>query len=177
MQFSDAQKNMDSAYFGGAPGVLISGLVWITAGLVGVFHSAQFSMLALFFGGMIIHPMSVLMAKKLNRSGAHDTDNPLGKLALESTIILFVGLFLAFYVAKLSLIWFFPIMLLAIGVRYLAFQTLYGNKLYWALGGLLMFAGMLCILLRAQFIYGAFIGGITEVVFAVLLLKQAKAKD
>ncbi len=56
-------------------------------------------------------------------------------------------------------------MLMMIGVRYLMFQTVYGNKLYWLLGVTLIIAGMFCILLGAPFIIGAFIGGITELVF------------
>lgn len=70
----------------------------------------------------------MLLSKALKRSGNHDSKNPLGKLALESTVILFVGLFLAFYVAKLQAEWFYPIMLMIIGVRYLIFNTLYGIK-------------------------------------------------
>jgi len=131
-------------------------------------------MLTLFFGGMFIHPLAMLLSKVLKRSGNHDPKNPLGKLALESTIILFVGLFLAFYVAKLQVEWFYPIMLMIIGVRYLIFNTIYGMKVYWFLGALLMFFGMLCIVLNANFVIGAFIGGITEILFALVIFAQSK---
>lgn len=87
-------------------------------------------MLTLFFGGMFIHPLAIMLSKTLKRSGNHDAKNPIGKLALESTMILFVGLFLAFYVAKLQIEWFYPIMLMIIGVRYLTFNTLYGARIY-----------------------------------------------
>jgi hypothetical protein len=177
MKFEDAQKDMNFSYFGGANGVLVSGLVWCIAGSVALLYSTQLSMLVLFFGGMFIHPLAILFSKMLKRSGSHHPKNPLGKLALESTIILFVGLFLAFYVAKLQIEWFFPIMLMTIGVRYLIFNTLYGNKTYWLLGALLMFSGMLCILLAANFVIGAFIGGVTEIVFALVILNQAKTLD
>lgn len=174
MEFQNAQKDMSFSYFGGATGVLVSGLVWSFAGLVALLYSNQASMLTLFLGGMFIHPLAVLLSKALKRPGNHHPDNPLGRLALESTIILFVGLFLAFYVAKLQVEWFYPIMLMIIGVRYLAFNTLYGAKIYWILGALLMFSGMLCILLGANFILGAFIGGATEVIFSLVIFKQAK---
>ena len=131
-------------------------------------------MLALFFGGMFIHPLSMLLSKYFKRPGNHYPKNPLGKLALESTIILFVGLFLAFYVAKLQVEWFYPIMLMIIGVRYLVFNTLYGLKIYWLLGSVLIFSGMLCILLGANFIIGAFIGGATEIVFSLVIINQSK---
>lgn len=174
MKFNDAQNNMNLSYFGGGTGVLVSGGVWTIAGLVALLFTNQASMLTLFFGGMFIQPLSVVLCKILQRSGSHDAENPLGKFALESTVILFVGLFLAFYVAKLQVEWFYPIMLMIIGVRYLMFQTLYGNKLYWLLGVALIIAGMLCILLGASFIIGAFIGGITELIFSIVILFNAK---
>jgi hypothetical protein len=83
-------------------------------------------------------------------------------------------LFLAFYVAKLQVEWFYPIMLMIIGARYLVFNTLYGIKTYWVLGGLLMLTGMLCILLGANFIIGAFVGGVTEIVFSLVIFMQTK---
>jgi len=174
MKFEDAQQNMNLSYFGGGTGALVSGLVWCVAGFFALLHSNQSSMLTLFFGGMFIHPLAMLLSKILKRSGNHNPNNPLGKLALESTIILFVGLFLAFYVAKLQVEWFYPIMLMIIGVRYLVFNTLYGIKTYWVLGVLLMVSGILCILLGANFIIGAFVGGVTEVVFSFVIFMQTK---
>jgi hypothetical protein len=173
MTFEDAQKDMSYAYFGGGTGVLISGLVWCFAATVALLYTNQSSMLVLFFAGMFIHPLAMLLAKMLKRPGKHAAKNPLGKLALESTIILFVGLFLAFYVATLQVDWFYPIMLMIIGVRYLVFNTLYGTKTYWVLGAMLIFFGMLCILLDANFVVGAFMGGITEIVFSLVIFKQS----
>jgi hypothetical protein len=174
MKFEEAQKDMNFAYFGGATGVLISGLVWCIAGVVGLLYSNQSSMLTLFFGGMFIFPISMVLAKILNRSGKHHPKNPLAKLALESTILLFVGLFLAFIVARLQVEWFYPIMLLTIGVRYLLFNTLYGTRVYWLLGMLLMLAGVVCIIFNADFIIGSFIGGITEIVFSLVIFYHSK---
>ncbi|AEP31765.1 DUF7010 family protein [Brumicola nitratireducens] len=174
MIFKDAQQDMNFSYFGGGAGVLVSGLIWCAAGIVALLYSNQASMLTLFFGGMFIHPLAVLLSKTLKRSGNHAPKNPLGKLALESTIILFVGLFLAFYVAKLKIEWFYPIMLMIIGVRYLAFNTLYGVKTYWVLGGVLILSGMLCILLGGNFVIGAFVGGITEIIFSLVIFMQSK---
>ena len=174
MNFAAAQKDLHQAYYGGGTGVLVSGVVWCVAGVVALLYSNQTSMLTLFFAGMLIHPLGLLLAKLLKRSGSHRADNPLAHLALESTVILFVGLFLAFVVAQLQVDWFYPIMLLIIGVRYLLFNTLYGSRIYWLLGMVLMLAGTLCIVLEADFMLGAFIGGITEIIFSVIILVQAK---
>ncbi|AWB57494.1 hypothetical protein [Colwellia sp. Arc7-D] len=175
MNFKFAQSDMNFSYFGGGTGVLVSGLIWCIAGITAMLYSNQSSMLVLFFAGMFIHPLALLLSKVLKRSGKHQQNNPLGKLALESTIILFVGLFLAFFVAKLKVEWFFPIMLMTIGVRYLIFNTLYGIKTYWILGAALMFSGMFCILLNTNFVIGAFLGGITEVIFSLVIFKQSSA--
>jgi hypothetical protein len=65
-------------------------------------------------------------------------------------------------------------MLMIIGVRYLVLNTLYGLKTYWALGALLMISGILCILSGADFVIGAFIGGVTEIVFSFVIITQSK---
>jgi hypothetical protein len=174
MNFKHAQNEMNLVYFGGFTGVLVSGLVWCIAGVVGLFYSHFTSMLTLFFGGMLIHPLGLLLVKILKRTGQHSSENPLAKLALESTFILFVGLFIAFSVAKLHVQWFYPIMLLIIGVRYLVFNTLYAAKIYWLLGAVLMIAGMLCMLFEVDFIIGAFIGGIVEIIFSGLIFHLSK---
>ena len=55
MDFSAAQQDMRSAYVNGGVGVLVSGLVWVVAGLVTQNLGLQYGMAALFFGGMAIH--------------------------------------------------------------------------------------------------------------------------
>jgi hypothetical protein len=91
---------MNFSYFGGGTGVLVSGIIWCIAGITAMLYSNQSSMLVLFFGGMFIHPLALFFSKVLKRSGKHQQSNPLGKLALESTIILFVGLFFSFFCSK-----------------------------------------------------------------------------
>ncbi len=174
MNFKESQKDMNSSYYGGATGVLASGLVWGVAGLVGVMVSNIASMYALFIGGMFIFPLSLLFSKLLKRSGAHSPRNALRYLAIEGLGILFAGLLIAFVVAQFNIMLFFPIMLLVIGTRYLTFQTLYGLKTYWLLGGVLIVGGALCFILNLSFIAGAFIGSAVEIAFALVLLNRSK---
>ena len=173
MNFEAAQENMKDAYYGGSTGVFASGLVWCLAGIVAIFSSQYNSMLTLFFGGMFIHPLGMLFSKILKRAGNHHSDNPLGKSALENTIIIFVGLFLAFSISQSHIEWFYPIMLMIIGARYMTFQTLYGLKIYWLLGAILMMSGVGGILLNTSFIVGAFVGGGLEVIFSFIILRQS----
>ena len=97
MQINDAQQNMRLAYLSGGAGMLISGLVWVIAGFIGHFVSIQISVTSLFIGGMLIHPLSIVISKLMKRSGAHDKSNPLGALAMESTVLLFIGLFICLF--------------------------------------------------------------------------------
>ena len=178
MDFQLAQKDMRNSFILGAPGVLISGIIWFAAGLVATFYSFQMSIIFFFFGGMLIHPLSVVISGKMNKTYTQDKNNPLVKLALEGTILLFVGLFLAFTFSQTNPNLFYPIMLLIIGARYLTFQTIYGSKIYWVLGACLLALGM-CLILVFELPYSqaAMLGGIIEVVFSVYLFKTFKQSN
>src|SRR5262245_12373954 len=131
MDSSDAQRDMRHAYFGGATGVLASGLVWIAAGVVALLVSPRAAVLTLFVGGMFIYPLSLLFSKALGRPGKHARENPLGLLALEGTFFLLLCLPVAYAAFLYRAAWFFPAMLLIIAGRYFTFQTLYATRLYW----------------------------------------------
>lgn len=174
MTITQAQQDMRYAYHGGGFGVLVSGLVWLLAMVVALGVSDWASMLTLFFGGMAIFPLSVALSKLFGRPGRHGAGNPLGTAAIESLAILFVGLFVAFASARFGHFFFYPVMLLAIGSRYMGFNTLYGNRLYWLLGALLMAAGALLLMLKAPPWQGAASGAVLEITFASLFLWQQK---
>ena len=91
MNIADAQANMRHSYFGGAPGLASSAVMWLLAGLVVAARDPQTGVFVLIFGGMLIHPLAILGCRILGRPGAHDKANPLGPLALESTVILLLG--------------------------------------------------------------------------------------
>lgn len=177
MTIAEAQKDMTFGYFGGAPGLLSSGSVWIIAGLFGLFGSPQSSIIALFVGGMFIHPLAVVMCKLLKRPGSHTKGNPMAALVFESTVLLFVGFFIAYVAFQLRQELFFPIMLMIIGSRYLLFSTLYGLKIYWPVGGVLIVAGILCAIFNAPLITGAFSGGIIELISSLFVFRFSKSPN
>jgi hypothetical protein len=168
-----AQADMRSAYFSGAPGVLVSGCVWLTAGLVAAWGSAGVAVWVLLIGGAAIHPLSVVLCKLLGRTGAHEKGNPLGILAIEGTFWLMSGIAIAYGMHVLRLEWFFPAMLLVIGGRYLTFQTLYGLRIYWLCGAALCLAGLALALVRVPAQVSALSGGAIELVFAGLIFARA----
>ena len=172
MNLKAAQKDMRFGYLGGGPGALVSGTVWITAGMIALLVSSEISIVAFFFGGIAIHPLGVLVCKLFNRPGKHSKDNPLVKLATETLVVLFAGLFIAYVVFYVKQDCFFPIMLLTIGARYVLFQTLYDLKIYWLLGGALMIGGALCLISNQVFHIGAFVGGGIELIFAGIIIRS-----
>lgn len=171
---SDAQHEMRHAYFGGAPGMLTSALVWMTAGVVALRQTPERAVWALFIGGMLIHPLSVLLTKALGRSGVHSRHNPLGTLALATTFWMILCLPLAYGVSLQRIEWFFPAMLLVIGGRYLTFSTVFGARIYWMCGGALAIAGYAVAATKASPVIGAFTGAAIEAAFAVVIFARAR---
>ena len=174
MRFSAAQADMRQGYLDGAPGVAASALAWLVAAGVAWQVSPQAAVLTLLAGGALIHPVGVVLAKVLGRRGGHTAGNPLGTLAVEGTLWMLGGIAVAYGLQVLRIEWFFPAMLIAIGGRYLSFQTLYGLRLYWVMGAVLAFGGIGLALLRVMPLHAALAGGLVEAVFAAVLLVQAR---
>lgn len=170
MTIDESQRDMRLAYLSGAPGMLCSAAVWLIAAAVAFQVSASASVLALLAGGLFIYPASVLVCKMLGRSGMHAKSNPLGPLALESTIWLVFCLPIAYAVSKSNITWFYPCMLLVIGGRYFTFRTLYGLRLYWVCGTVLAVSAYLLAALKLQPSIAALCGSAIEIIFAIIIL-------
>jgi len=177
MDVKEAQKDMRLAYLGGSPGALVSGLAWLIAGILAIYTSKEISILVFFLGGMLIHPVGIILSKIFKRTGKHKADNPLAKLAIECTLILFIGLFIAYVVFQIRAEWFFSVMLMIIGSRYVLFQTIYGMKIYWIFGLILSASGIIFLISNQPFYLAAIVGGIIEIVFAILLFKSENSHE
>ncbi len=171
---ADAQKDMRHGYYSGAPGVFTSALIWLIAAVTSLQLSPKQAVLALLIGGMFIFPASVLITKMLGRPGSHSKGNPLGALAMEGTLLLIACLPLAYVISVYKLEWFFPAMLLIIGGRYLTFSTIYGLRIYWALGGCLAIVAFVLVAIKATPVIGAFSGAIIELAFAIIIYLAAR---
>ncbi len=174
MTVSAAQADMRYGYLGGAAGVFASGIAWLAAGIVALAVSPRGAVATLFFGGMLIHPVAILFAKLAGRPGKHSKGNPLAQLALEGTIGMLLAIPLALYLALEWPQYFFIAMLLIIGGRYLTFATLYGTRVYWALGAVLALASMALIAVKASAALAAFTGATIEIAFALLIFRRAR---
>jgi len=175
LTIADAQRDMRHAYMDGAPGILTSGTVWFVAGMACILRSPAEAVWTLFIGGMLIHPAALVLLKLFGRPAAHARANPLGTLALITTIWMILSLPLAYGVSLLRIEWFFPAMLFVIGGRYLTFATLYGMRIYLLFGAVLALAGYALGSRGAGAAAGAFAGAAIEVGFGAFMLIRALA--
>lgn len=160
-----AQADMRRAYFRGATGVAASSLAWLGAACVALRGRPDTAMWTLLVAGVFIHPVAMLLSKLAGRSGAHSKGNPLGLLAGGSTFWMIFCLPLACAASRVHVEWFFPAMLLVIGGRYLTFDTLYGERLYWPCGLALAAAGFALGRVLAAPSIATFAGGAIEAGF------------
>ncbi|GGI83552.1 hypothetical protein GCM10007973_20060 [Polymorphobacter multimanifer] len=172
MDLNAAQQDMRAAFVRGAPGVLVSGLVWLASGLVWLRAGVDMAFAVLFFGGMAIVPLSLLIARTGFRAPKLAKGNPLERLGLESTFILFAGIFIAYGLLGMLPTAVFPVMAIIIGARYFVFRTVYGEALYWALGAALVAAGVVATVLgpiwpgNLALIVGAIECGFSALIFS-----------
>ncbi len=172
----NAQQDMRVAYLHGYPGVIVSGMVWLISALVALYVSPDKAVWALLVGGVFIHPIGMLLNKALGASGVHAQTNPLGKLAMEGTIFMIMCLPLAYGLSFQKVEWFFQGMLLIIGGRYLHFATLYGSRLYWALGSGLGMAAFLLFAMHAPSHTTLLVGATMEILFGLVMLIMIRSR-
>jgi hypothetical protein len=163
---------MRQAYRDGAPGILVSGLVWLAAALVCHVVTVDRAVWTLLIGGALIHPISVVLTKATGRPGAVK-GNALNQLAMASTIWLILCCAMAYGLFLLKPVLFFPAMMVTIGSRYLVFASVFGRAIYWVMGATLIGAGTLALFLAAPPASAAALGGSIEVVFAAIVSSQA----
>jgi hypothetical protein len=175
MEIAAAQQDMSRAYVRGAPGVFVSGVVWLIAGALWQTRDLATGFAALFVGGILIFPVSTLLCRLAFRAPKASLGNPLERLALESTFMLFAGIFLAWCFLQAAPELTFPAMAVAIGVRYFVFRTVYGSAIYWVLGGCLAAAGVVAALdVIALPVNVALLVGAIEIVLSVAVFMFGK---
>lgn len=134
MELREAQGEVRRAFVGGGPGVMVSGLIWSAAAIAEAGRDVPFGFAVLFFGGMLIFPLSLFFARVAFRRTAPQAGNGLTPVALESTVAMIGGLFGAYLLLPYAPNLVFPLAALAVGTHYFAFRTLYGDTMFLALG-------------------------------------------
>ena len=172
MQIAAAQADLRRAYAGGAPGVLVSGLVWLVTGAALALRPVETAFLVLFLGGMAIFPASVALSRLALKAAPVDKANRLDRLGLESTFILFAAALIAWSLLPIAAAMAIPAFATLVGVRYFVFATLYDDRIYWVLGGIIATIGALFLRGLTLPINVALCVGIVELVFAAVIFTR-----
>ncbi|WP_298195917.1 hypothetical protein [Novosphingobium sp.] len=150
MIITDAQADLRRAYVGGGPGAIVSGLVWLVAGVATARYGTAAGFVHLFIGGMLIFPLSKLVCRFGFGRANEMSGNPGGTLVLESTAALIGGLCVAWLLLPLRPGMVLPVAALAVGTRYVLFQSAYGDRVYWLLGALISVVAVTGVLVPAS---------------------------
>lgn len=170
MKISEAQADLRRAYLDAGPGTIVSGLVWAAAAVAEARSGVRTGFVVLFFGGMLIYPLSLAVNRVLFRRAAESSENPFGKLVLESTVAMLAAFLPAWLFLDFAPALVMPLAALAVGAHYFAFKTAYGLSIFWALGGLLM-AMSVAAIYRVFPLPGAFVlsVAVVEILFGIFL--------
>jgi hypothetical protein len=177
MLIEAAQREMRAVYLGGAVGQLVSGAIWLVSAALGAFLSVQAGLVSLFFGGMLIFPLTQLALKLSGRPASTTAENSLNSLARQVAFIVPLCLPLIYAAARYNVNWFYPAFLIVVGAHYLPFMFLYGINQYAILAGLMIVGGVvLGVFMPTLFVVGGWYGGILLVGFAAILWKITARK-
>ena len=167
MTLSEAQKEIRYAFLGGFAGQLVSGLIWLVASAISIISLPLNGMIFLFFGGMLIFPLTQLILKIMGRSTKVSDDNRLWTLGSLTAITVPINFILVGAIIKYRPEWFFPAAMIVVGTHYLPFITLYGMKLFGILAAILIICGAVIGLYGPSiFSFGGWFTGIVLIIFA-----------
>ena len=178
MTITDVQADLRRAYVGGGPGAFVSGVLWFVAAWVEVNHGIRTAFVALFFGGMMIYPLGLAASRLLFRRASETSGNPMGPVALESTIAMIGCLLAAWLILPFQPALVFPIAAVAVGTHYFVFKTAYGDKIYWLLAAIVSALGLAEVFGVTHLAGGLILAvGLVEVTFGALLTMRALKSD
>lgn len=180
MKIKDCQFEMRSAFLGGFGGQLVSGIIWLIAAAVSVWVSSGAGMVVLFFGSMLIFPLTQLTVRLLGRPAKVSPENKLWALGSQSAFTVPINFLLVGAATLYNSEWFFPAAMIAVGSHYLPFITLYGMRMFGILATVLVMAGAgLALYGPPIFSLGGWFTGVVLIVFAFLgratVLKEEKS--
>ena len=178
LERNEYQKELRHSYVGGGPGAIVSGLVWLAAGLAGQHTGITNGFAVLFIGGMFIFPLSKVVLKMFFKRPPVSKTNPGGLIVIETVFPMIGCLFAAWLLLPHRPEFVFPIASIAVGAHYFGFRTAYGDWTYWVLGALL------CVIGTASIVYGLLssdlvplIVAATEIIFGIWFIVIDKRQN
>ena len=172
MDVRAAQRDVREAHLNGAPGLLVSGLLWLVVAVLAVRGRERAAMVGLFVGGMFIYPLGTMVTRLAGGSARLASGNPFLSLALQSAFIVPLGWPLVVAAGMAQPSWYFPAASLLVGVHYLPFVTLYGMRLYGVLAAALIGVAWISIRLApGDMAFAAWATAVVEVVGAAVAFR------
>lgn len=142
MNISSSQLEMRRAFLGGFAGQLVSGLIWLAASAVSLWVKPLSGMMVLFFGSMLIFPLTQGLLRLIGRPAKVSLENGLWPLGTQIAFTVPINFLLVGAATLYRENWFFPAAMIVVGAHYLPFVTLYGMKMFAILAGLLIASGV-----------------------------------
>jgi hypothetical protein len=142
MDIADAQREMRVHYAGAFYGQLVSGVLWLASAALGTWATPRLAIATLVIGGMFIFPMTTLLLRLTASRPPLSADNSLSNLGMQIALVLPISMLLLYPVTLFRLTLFYPAMMILLGAHYLPFVFLYGMRMFWALGSLLVAGGI-----------------------------------
>ena len=138
MNIVEAQREMRSAFLGGFGGQLVAGVIWAASAAVGTWIGPAPGMATLFFGCMLLFPLTQLLLRALGRPAQVGKDNSLNGLARQIAFTVPLNFLLVGAATLYKQNWFYPAAMIAVGTHYLPFMFLYGMREFGVLAALLI---------------------------------------
>lgn len=148
MQIAAAQAELRESYVRGGPGAIVSALVWLVAAVTASASGIERGFVALFFGGVLISPVSALIVRKVLRRGPPSPENPGGLTVMETVFPMIGGFLAAWMILPYRPDFVFPLCAIAVGAHYFGFRTAYGDFAYWTVASALCAAGVGAIFVK-----------------------------
>lgn len=145
MLIADAQRDVRDAYLDGAPGMLVSGVLWLATAAVAASGNVRGAWILLFVGGMFIFPVGTVLVRMFGGRARLRPDNPLQALGMQAAFLVPLGWPLVIAAGMTNEGWYFAAASWLVGIHYLPFITLYGMRLYGILAAALLVASWACV--------------------------------
>ena len=142
MEIAAAQADLRASYVRGGPGAIVSGVVWLIAAITATVSGVERGFVTLFFGGMLIAPVGMLIVRKIFRRGTPVPGNPGGITVIETVFPMIGGFLAAWLILPYRPDFVFPLCAIAVGAHYYGFRTAYGDNAYWFIASALCVAGI-----------------------------------
>ncbi len=92
---AEAQNDVRRVYVGGSFGQLVSAVVWLAASAAATWGSTGGGMAVLWFGGMLIFPLTTLVLRLTGRPASLERGHPFAALASQVAFTVPLGLLVA----------------------------------------------------------------------------------